>query len=80
MRSGSVLLAVGTPDSVGQAHLAVIPRFLLPCSSLRVAGTFTSQPGPFATNVAIQTQRLTLDCVGLTAFSHDFGEVEAIVR
>ncbi|PRW33565.1 cytochrome P450 [Chlorella sorokiniana] len=48
--------------------------------SLRVADTFTSQPAPFATNVAIQTQRLTLDCVGLTAFSHDFGEVEAIAR
>lgn len=50
------------------------------CSSLRVADTFTSQPAPFATDVAIQTQRLTLDCVGLTAFSHDFGEVDAIAR
>lgn len=46
----------------------------------RVADTFVSQPGPFATNVAVQTQRLTLDVVGLTAFSHDFGECQAIAR
>lgn len=45
-----------------------------------MADTFVSQPGPFATNVAVQTQRLTLDVVGLTAFSHDFGECQAIAR
>jgi hypothetical protein len=31
----------------------------------------------FVTDVALQTQRLTLDIVGLTAFSHDFGQVRA---
>lgn len=30
--------------------------------------------------MAVQTQRLTLDIVGLTAFSHDFGECDAIAR
>jgi hypothetical protein len=45
-----------------------------------VADTFTSQPAPLATNVAVQMQRLALDVVGLTAFSHDFGECAAIER
>lgn len=30
--------------------------------------------GEHDTDVSLQTQRLTLDVVGLTAFSHDFGE------
>jgi hypothetical protein len=30
------------------------------------------------TDVATQTQRLTLDIVGLTAFSHDFQQVQRI--
>lgn len=46
----------------------------------RVVDIFTSQPAPLATNVAVQMQRLTLDVVGLTAFSHDFGECAAIDR
>lgn len=48
--------------------------------SARVAETFASRPGGVRTNVAVQTQRLTLDIVGLTAFSHDFGECDAIAR
>lgn len=34
----------------------------------------------FTTDVAVQTQRLTLDVVGLVAFSHDFGQTERIRR
>ncbi|KAL4419812.1 hypothetical protein ABPG75_006910 [Micractinium tetrahymenae] len=48
--------------------------------SARVAETFSAQPRPVRTNVAVQTQRLTLDVVGLTAFSHNFGECGAIAR
>jgi hypothetical protein len=36
--------------------------------------------GPFLTDVATQTQRLTLDIVGLTAFSHDFKQTERVAR
>ena len=36
--------------------------------------------GPFRANVAVQTQRLTLDVVGLTAFSHDFQQCAQIAR
>ena len=32
------------------------------------------EAGAHDTDVSLQTQRLTLDVVGLTAFSHDFGE------
>lgn len=46
----------------------------------RVADVFASQPAPVATNVAVQVQRLALDVVGLTAFSHDFGQADAIAR
>mgnify|MGYP001806755597 CR=1 FL=1 len=34
----------------------------------------------FLTDVATQTQRLTLDIVGLTAFSHDFKQVQVCDR
>ncbi|KXZ42915.1 hypothetical protein GPECTOR_111g248 [Gonium pectorale] len=34
----------------------------------------------FVTDVATQTQRLTLDIVGLVAFSHDFKQVEQVRR
>jgi hypothetical protein len=34
----------------------------------------------FMTDVATQTQRLTLDIVGLTAFSHDFKQVQVCRR
>lgn len=46
----------------------------------RVADTFCAQPRPVATDVAVQAQRLTLDVVGLTAFSHDFGQTDVIAR
>ncbi|PNW87838.1 hypothetical protein CHLRE_01g003850v5 [Chlamydomonas reinhardtii] len=36
--------------------------------------------GAFTTDVATQTQRLTLDVVGLVAFSHDFACVEQVQR
>lgn len=36
--------------------------------------------GAHVTDVALQTQRLTLDVVGLTAFSHDFGQTAQISR
>ncbi|GIL57873.1 hypothetical protein Vafri_13130 [Volvox africanus] len=36
--------------------------------------------GGFTTDVATQTQRLTLDIVGLVAFSHDFRQVEQVRR
>ncbi|GLI63266.1 hypothetical protein VaNZ11_006170 [Volvox africanus] len=36
--------------------------------------------GGFTTDVATQTQRLTLDIVGLVAFSHDFRQVERVRR
>ncbi|GIL78304.1 hypothetical protein Vretifemale_7752 [Volvox reticuliferus] len=36
--------------------------------------------GGFITDVATQTQRLTLDIVGLVAFSHDFRQVEQVRR
>ncbi|KAG2435417.1 hypothetical protein HYH02_011918 [Chlamydomonas schloesseri] len=40
-----------------------------------------AQPGgAFATDVAVQAQRLTLDVVGLVAFSHDFACVEQVRR
>lgn len=45
-----------------------------------MAHTFAAQPAPFATDLAVQAQRLTLDVVGLTAFSHDFGQCDAITR
>jgi hypothetical protein len=31
--------------------------------------------GPLTTDISVHTQRLTLDIVGLTAFSHDFRQV-----
>lgn len=34
----------------------------------------------FCTDIATQTQRLTLDVVGLVAFSHDFKQTERIQR
>lgn len=36
--------------------------------------------GTHDTDVSLQTQRLTLDVVGLTAFSHDFGQTAQIRR
>ncbi len=39
-----------------------------------------SGQGGFVTDVATQTQRLTLDIVGLVAFSHDFKQVEQVLR
>eukprot|EP00887_Chlorella_sp_A99_P004562 scaffold84.g4562.t1 len=48
-----------------------------------VANTFCQRAatgGPFLTNVAVQTQRLTLDVVGLTAFSHNFQQCDQIAR
>lgn len=36
--------------------------------------------GARATDVALQTQRLTLDIVGLVAFSHDFRQAELTRR
>ena len=38
------------------------------------------QHGEHTTDVSLQTQRLTLDVVGLVAFNHDFGETEQIRR
>ncbi|WIA42697.1 hypothetical protein OEZ86_008649 [Tetradesmus obliquus] len=38
----------------------------------------SSSSSSFLTDVATQTQRLTLDVVGLTAFSHDFKQVQRI--
>ncbi|GFR44798.1 hypothetical protein Agub_g6133, partial [Astrephomene gubernaculifera] len=35
-------------------------------------------PGSLVTDISTQTQRLTLDIVGLVAFSHDFGQVERV--
>jgi len=40
--------------------------------------TSSSAPPTFLTDIATQTQRLTLDVVGLTAFSHDFRQVHRI--
>lgn len=39
-------------------------------------GSNGSSSGSFSTDIATQTQRLTLDIVGLTAFSHDFKQVQ----
>eukprot|EP00878_Enallax_costatus_P019160 GHUV01020204.1.p1 GENE.GHUV01020204.1~~GHUV01020204.1.p1 ORF type:complete len:498 (+),score=145.15 GHUV01020204.1:378-1871(+) len=38
----------------------------------------SSEQSGFMTDIATQTQRLTLDIVGLTAFSHDFRQVQRI--
>jgi cytochrome P450 len=38
------------------------------------------QYGGFTCDIALQTQRLTLDVIGLTSFSHDFEQVEQIRR
>lgn len=43
-----------------------------------LAATDGSSGSSFLTDVATQTQRLTLDIVGLTAFSHDFQQVQRI--
>lgn len=37
-----------------------------------LADAWAAQPGAFRTDVALQMQRVTLDIVGLVAFSHDF--------
>lgn len=36
------------------------------------------EAGEHVTDVSLQTQRLTLDVVGLVAFSHDFQETQQI--
>lgn len=48
-------------------------------SSSSTTSSSRSSPG-FVTDVATQTQRLTLDVVGLVAFSHDFQQVQQVKR
>lgn len=45
-----------------------------------MADAWVGHGQPFLTDVAVQTQRLTLDVVGLVAFSHDFQQTQQIVR
>lgn len=78
--SAPPLSALPLPPSNSLATQPALPASSFERSASRVADTFASQPAPVATDVAVQTQRLTLDVVGLTAFSHDFQECDAIVR
>jgi hypothetical protein len=55
------------------ARLAEIWQQHLASSSSSNDGSSSSS---FLTDIATQTQRLTLDVVGLTAFSHDFKQVD----
>eukprot|EP00884_Botryococcus_braunii_P015417 jgi/Botrbrau1/2559/Bobra.0079s0045.1 len=46
----------------------------------QLLGDIWGEHNSFSTDVAVQTQRLTLDVVGLVAFSHDFEQTERIRR
>lgn len=61
-------------------HTSTLPS--LPCRALQVAEAWgaAASSSPFLTDVALQTQRLTLDIVGLVAFSHDFGQAQQAIR
>lgn len=63
-----------------QIHSCTLPS--LPCRALQVAEAWgaAASSSPFLTDVALQTQRLTLDIVGLVAFSHDFGQAQQAIR
>ncbi|KAG2490073.1 hypothetical protein HYH03_011538 [Edaphochlamys debaryana] len=58
----------------------VVERSLHLCDILRGAAAEAGPRGGLVTDVANQTQRLTLDVVGLVAFSHDFRQVEQARR
>jgi hypothetical protein len=60
-------------------HLYNVSSYFAQCRTLRLADIWGAHDS-FRTDVATQTQRLTLDVVGLVAFSHDFGQTERIRR
>lgn len=55
----------------------IVSRSREAADCLHQAAQSSGKPGGLLLDVSVQTQRLTLDVVGLTAFSHDFRQVRA---
>ena len=61
-----------TPKLLRQFSHVITERSVEIASALAAAAT---ERGSLKTDMALHTQRLTLDIVGLTAFSHNFQQV-----
>lgn len=46
----------------------------------KLSNVWMAEGSSLRTDVAVQMQRLTLDVVGQVAFSHNFGQIEAMER
>ena len=64
------------PSLLKQFSPIITDRATLVATTLHDAAVQRKEQGsPLQVDISVHTQRLTLDIVGMTAFSHDFGQV-----